>query len=56
MTFASSGITHEEYWRFTDPKEYAESYPDGEIPAPASPLEALDIYSRHEEIAQQSLW
>lgn len=56
MTFANSGITHEEYWRFTDPDDYAEAYPVGEIPEHASPLEALDIYPLHEGIAQQSLW
>lgn len=56
MTFANSGLTHEEYWRFIDPDEYAESYPDGEIPEDASPLEALDVYPLHEGIAQQSLW
>ncbi|EKA6604943.1 hypothetical protein O3741_002732 [Salmonella enterica] len=56
MTFANSGITHEEYWRFIDPDEYAEVYPDSEIPEHASPLEALDIYPLHEGIAQQSLW
>ena len=56
MTFANSGITHEEYWRFTDPDEYAEAYPDGEIPEHASLLEALDIYPLHDGIAQQSLW
>ncbi|HCJ6376626.1 hypothetical protein [Citrobacter sp. RHBSTW-00671] len=56
MTFANSGITHEEYWRFTDPDEYTEAYPDGEVPENASPLEALDVYPLHEGIAQQSLW
>ncbi|ECJ2856362.1 hypothetical protein FNO15_21395 [Salmonella enterica subsp. diarizonae] len=56
MTFANSGITHEEYWRFTDPDNYAEAYPYSEIPEHASPLEALDIYPLHEGIAQQSLW
>lgn len=59
MTFANSGITHEEYWRFTDQDDYAEAYPDGEIPEHASPLETLetlDIYPLHEGIAQQSLW
>ncbi len=56
MTFANSGITHEEFWRFTDPDDYAEAYPDGEIPEDASPLETLDIYPLHEGIAQQSLW
>ncbi|EBA1889480.1 TPA: hypothetical protein ACIA0S_003180 [Salmonella enterica subsp. houtenae serovar [1],40:z4,z23:-] len=56
MTFANSGITHEEFWRFTDPDDYAEAYPDGEIPEDASPLETLNIYPLHEGIAQQSLW
>ncbi|WP_312633298.1 hypothetical protein [Pseudescherichia sp.] len=56
MTFTNSGITHEEYWRFTDPDEYAEAYPEGEIPEDASPLEALDVYPLHEGIAHQSLW
>lgn len=56
MTFANAGITHEEYWRFTDPDEYADSYHDGEIPEDASPLKALDVYPQHEGIAQQSLW
>lgn len=56
MTFANSGITHEEYWRFTDPDDYAEAHPDSEIPEHASPLEVLDIYPLHEGIAQQSLW
>ncbi|MDO8234455.1 hypothetical protein Q5738_12850 [Citrobacter werkmanii] len=56
MTFANSGITHEEYWRFTGPEDYAKAYPDSEIPEHASPLEALDIYPLHKGIAQQSLW
>ncbi|MBI0276754.1 hypothetical protein I6H07_13310 [Hafnia alvei] len=56
MTFANSGITHEEYWRFIDPDEYAKSYPDGEIPENASPLQTLDVYPLHEGIARQSMW
>ena len=56
MTFVNSGITHEEYWRYTDPDEYIETYPDGEVPDDASPLDALDIYPPHEGIAHQSLW
>ncbi|MCS2150755.1 hypothetical protein [Scandinavium manionii] len=56
LTFACSGITHEEYWRYTDPDDFAEVYPGGEIPDDASPLDMLDIYQPHHGIAQQSLW
>jgi len=57
MTYVRSGITHEEYWRYDDPDDYAEVYSDGEIQQEfASPLEALDIYPPHSGIAQQSLW
>lgn len=56
MSFASSGITHEEYWRHTDPDEYIDVYPGGEIPEDASPTEDLEIYSPHYGIAQQSMW
>lgn len=56
MSFANSGITHEEYWRHDDPDEYGDVYPSGEIPEIASPLEDLEIYSPHYGIAQQSMW
>ncbi|WP_312951173.1 hypothetical protein [Superficieibacter sp.] len=57
MTYVRSGITHEEYWRYIDPENYAETYDDSEINEEfASPLEALDIYPPHSGIAQQSLW
>lgn len=56
LPYTNSGITHEELWRYDNPKEYNEVYQGGEIPEYASPLEALSIYPPHEGIAQQSLW
>jgi hypothetical protein len=52
LPFANAGITHEEYWRHTSPEEYADVYPDNEIPQEALPIESDDAHS----IAQQSLW
>lgn len=56
MTFTNSGITHEELWRYDDPEEYVEVYPNREIPEIINPLEDLEIYSPYYGIAQQSLW
>lgn len=54
--YKDCGLTHEEWWRYIDPAEYAEEYPDHEIPEDASPIASCDAYSSHSGIAQQSLW
>ncbi|MFH2940897.1 hypothetical protein ABK883_01140 [Enterobacter roggenkampii] len=54
--YKDCGVTHEEWWRYIDPEEYAEEYPDNEIPEDASPVASCDAYSSHAGIAQQSLW
>lgn len=56
FAYSGSGVTHEELWRHNDPREYAEVYPDSQIPDDASPLEQLDIYPPQSGIAQQSIW
>lgn len=56
LTYADSGLTHEELWRHYEPEEYLEAYFDMQIPDEASPLEQLDIYTSQLGVAQQSLW
>lgn len=56
LAYVSSGITHEEYWRYGDPDEYAEVYPGCTIPEEAIPLNQMDEYASHQGIARQSLW
>ncbi|CAM6327893.1 hypothetical protein [Enterobacter hormaechei] len=56
LTFVNSGITHHEFWRHTAPDEYAEVFPDNELPSDSWALENTGIYSVHEGIARQSLW
>lgn len=36
FAYSDSGVTHEELWRHSDPIEYAEVYPDSQIPDDAS--------------------
>ncbi|QDK17378.1 hypothetical protein ES815_03245 [Leclercia adecarboxylata] len=54
--YKNCGLTHEEWWRYIDPEEYAEEYPDNEMPEHASPIASCNVYSSHFGIAQQSLW
>lgn len=56
LTFVNSGITHHEFWRHTAPDEYAEIFPDNELPSDYWTLENTGIYPAHEGIARQSLW
>lgn len=56
LTYADSGLTHEELWRHSDLDEYVEVYPDSQIPDDASPLQQLECYPPELGIAQQSLW